>query len=268
MGTWSSPPEFPHDGSSPPLKHPIEGVSRTFMTRPGGRTENVSACGHLVLSPFREDAGFGLVDASWWVIRNLGSHPMPEFAGGTTVPAAVGVGEALMVFGGDRKKAAESIASDIRAAQGAVSLLKVDVQLCWVRDNAITQLPPGVSTKVTSRTTVGLSDTTATELGRTIGFEGSLAGILKANAALAGRLNLSNAVSSQREVTSELTLANDRADYYRRYAVWRQNHVLTVDELVMGVGSADLLPTWQRNLELDVLADESVALTSADTPIR
>jgi hypothetical protein len=101
----------------------------------------------------------------------------------------------------------------------------------WVRDDPIVQIPPGVTIEHAASRTVGISETHARELSAALGIKSP--SHVNLSAELKRQTSLSISVNQQQTTSQTITLTNDRKNYYRRFALWRVEHSITIHGLTM-----------------------------------
>ena len=106
----------------------------------------------------------------------------------------------------------------------------------WRRKDPVTQLPPGVTNKVTHSITTGLSVEHSQRLANSLGLSlGGKAGGVQArlSSQLQQEFGLKVGISAQEQTSTELTLGSQAGDRYRIYAMWHVDHRIAVDALIM-----------------------------------
>ena len=100
----------------------------------------------------------------------------------------------------------------------------------WRRQHPVTQSPPGAEHEVTHSVTTGLTAENSKALSRALGLNlgGNIAGIqARINSQIIEESGLRLEITAQQEKTRKLTLANQSASNYRRYALWHVDHRVT-----------------------------------------
>jgi hypothetical protein len=143
------------------------------------------------------------------------------------------------------------------------SLRRVQYCAYWEREDPVTQLAPGSSTKVTRKITVGLSTTAAAELSSSLGVDSGTTSVVKLNATMQRKFSESVTICEQSEVTKELALINDKTETYRLYAIWHPVREVRVERLVLEA----TLPTWAFVQKTSYVPQGVVSTTSAAVSI-
>jgi hypothetical protein len=133
----------------------------------------------------------------------------------------------------------------------------------WQRQDPIAQLAPGsTSTKKITMTT-GIASAETRELSLSLGLKGNI-GPAELNSQLSSRLSRTLTLSEQHQSSEEITLANDRPEYYRKFAIWHIEYTVVIDALVVVNDSL----RWDRRIETAFASPSPLILTSIDVPSR
>jgi hypothetical protein len=154
----------------------------------------------------------------------------------------------------------------------------------WRRDDPITQLAPGVTRRIKSSITLGVSKSEAVELGASLGLDAGAANIISLNGQISRKLGETVTMTFQRQEEQELTLSNDQRGYYRLFAIWHLVERLEVDLLVgRGLVESRFLASrqdwlasrilaskfrWNNEKTASFIENSSVQVTYADIPAR
>jgi hypothetical protein len=104
----------------------------------------------------------------------------------------------------------------------------------WQRHDPVIQLPPGATHEVTHSVTTGLTAEGSQALSKALGLNlgGNVAGIQAGiSSQLTRQFGLRLEITAQQEQAKKLTLSNQSASRYTRYALWHVDHRVTVTAL-------------------------------------
>lgn len=185
------PPEFGADGAAPPqATAPVELLSLTFVVAQSAASEPVL----LGVGGARAAKGFAAAAA---------------LATSFVVP---GLGPLLLGSLAARSKRAKS------PAQGEEhDIRRLTHSRHWRRADLV-QLPPGSSHEWQYTLTTGVTESQTRELGAALGIKAPTPAALSGS--LSAKFSLQLSLTTQETRTKTLTLRNDSASKYQRYARW------------------------------------------------
>ena|ERR1039457_238430 len=164
---------------------------------------------------------------------------------------------------GGRRYGGVSLGTELRRVVHAVR---------WQRQDPVIQLPPGSTLEVTHSVTTGLTVERSQMLAKSLGLSTgtNAAGV---QARLSSQLNrefrLQLDIRAQEEKTRKLTVTNESAAHYRRFALWHVSHRITVDALDVPIHeecSTPCFATWVRRGDVEFVLGAHPFLTYTEVP--
>lgn len=215
MPQLGPPPEFPADGTPPPLESDRVLIARGFTTADGPPE---------AIRMVARDGGDApeFAEARSWVWNNMRSK-LPS-----VWPEAEDIFRAkLRAMGIDERKYMAEINKGVDSRKNG-ELRRISYTSHWRREDPISQLAPGMSFEQRIRVETGLTRTMSKKLSASLGSKVPVADL---EAKLTGCLNTSITLSSQTLVENSFKLPNDSQNN-RRFALWHTVKTVSVEALV------------------------------------
>jgi hypothetical protein len=150
--------------------------------------------------------------------------------------------------------------------RGAKELRRLDHAVRWVRRDPVDEIPPGVTSEVAFKVTVGVTEEGTQSLARAMDLKvGLKAGVdflglqSEINRQLTATVSTTLSISQTEETTKTLTLENQSENSIRLYALWQLRNRLRVSRL--GRGPNDTL-AWIVCSEEEFLSSDAVTIKS------
>jgi hypothetical protein len=251
-----APPEFFRDGTAPPLYS----------------------------DPMPIYAAVAVVEASEGKVRHIATVARSKNGRRAAVglslaatPFLVGIPPLVVLTwqGWRRRRAGGAVASPSEAPAVEEARELVYSQL-WMRDDPVVQLAPGVSQQTQFSVSTGISETRTVELASSLGLSAKAS--IDLSAQLSKKFGLELSLQTQTTRTDTVTLQNDSADKYRRYARWNVIHrldvfgldtPLTPNKLIRHLPLGGDSRSGRLLARVDVVASDAPIFTWAEvTPVR
>jgi len=266
MTEWVPPPEFAPGGKPPPVSSSAQVIQESYLLHKEQHSSpsGLDAIRALVMTPLVPRAFW---EARKWLRNNLGEESVTYAV--IPAPPSLAAPQTTRDLRKERMRKCRDLLGRLQSGNvdlvgdkfakalldlyGLVELRRFQHLVFWQRHDPTIQLPPGASQKISRKTTFGISISDARDLSTSLGLSAGVPSLADISSQINSRVRDTLTLSAQHESVDELTLTNDRQDVYRRYAIWRQVHVLEVARL--GVD-----PT-RRNLPLAGASPKRPALS-------
>jgi hypothetical protein len=132
-------------------------------------------------------------------------------------------------------------------------LRRLDHAVRWTRRDPVDEIAPGMTSEVSVKVTLGVSEQQTESLASSLGFK---VGVdifriqTEVNDQLTRQVSTSLSISRTEEDTRTIRLENPTADTQRLYAIWHLNNRLRVSHLTW---SKDEEPSWEVCSEVEFL---------------
>jgi hypothetical protein len=156
----------------------------------------------------------------------------------------------------DFDRAAERFADRLFARYRMTKIKSVTFENLWEREDPVVRLPPGVTSRMVHKVTVGVSRAQSLELSSALGLQIGGRNAANLSAQMQQKFGQTVTISESSEVTKELTLTNDLSSGYRLFAIWHPVRQLRIEEL-----SSPLL-LWNKVNTTGFICDSSANITS------
>jgi hypothetical protein len=174
----------------------------------------------------------------------------------------VGAGAAGVYYWLRRHNSTKNIQSE--ATRGSAMLRRAVCTKRWKRnEDEIVWVAPGAIQTLATQVTVGLSSSSSSELGASIGAGGK-AGVTNLTAQLSAKIGKTITLINQEQVTLSTSVSNPHEDCMRKFAIWYPEYVVSVFTLDLVEGR----PAWRTETTANLVQRPSLATTYIDVPIR